>query len=219
MTGTAFFACGQSFAAGFHAGTQVQEGGTAAGSEPRVVPIDGRLVDPEGRPVAAGRVAILDDRQYHANPCPGGLLDDGCFDRLVASGALRASGRSRADGRFTLQVPGGLSYSDYIWAHGQDARGISLKTSWPIGPNRPVSANALGDVSLDSSALLTALFWRVAASSVSRGAAIHLPGSRPRQRRERDAASSLECSLSRPVGDGKDAGHDSRQRVPSFSIV
>jgi hypothetical protein len=114
----------------------------------QVVPIGGRLVDPDGTPVRDARVAILTERNVDLR-CEYGPGSEGCFDTLAARGGVRAEGRSNPDGRFTLAVPGGLTNFDHIWADGQDALSRRLINSLPIRPNRPTTATDLGTIALN----------------------------------------------------------------------
>ncbi|HTQ35506.1 MAG TPA: carboxypeptidase-like regulatory domain-containing protein, partial [Steroidobacteraceae bacterium] len=121
-----------------------------AGQAAPAVAVDGRVLDADGQPVASAGVAIMGWRRPGNAPgCPQNMDADEYFGCLLATGAVRAWAVAGADGRFTLQVPGGLVNSDEILAVGKDASGGTIRTSWPIGPNRSLPATTLGDIRLN----------------------------------------------------------------------
>lgn len=108
----------------------------------RFVAVTGRLVDPDGQPVASGRIAILDDRRAKPGLCGAGADDDACYEQLVASDALLGEARAGADGQFTLHLAGGLRASDHVFALGEDARGRRLRVYWTARPgSQPASTS------------------------------------------------------------------------------
>jgi protocatechuate 3,4-dioxygenase beta subunit len=113
-----------------------------------LVPVAGRVIDADGRPVPAAQVVIMNNRQLESLRCP--QSGDACFPTLNAGGAARATGVSRdSDGSFTLLVPAGLMSDDAVWAEARDADGRSIRTSWRVGSRQPLPTSSLGDVQLD----------------------------------------------------------------------
>lgn len=119
--------------------------GTAIFAAPAPEFISGRVLDANGRPAIA-QVAIFNEGRREHVQC--GHTDE-CFARLLAAGAARAVGTSGADGRFVLRVPGGLRWDDTVWAEGKDASGQSIRTVWPVLPNRALPTSTLGDIRLN----------------------------------------------------------------------
>jgi hypothetical protein len=110
------------------------------------LPVTGRVIDADGRPVPAAQVVIVNSTRLESLRCPEN--GEACFAALQATGAARALGVSGNDGSFTLQVPVGLMPNDSVWAEGRDASGKSVRTSWPISPNRSLPTSSLGDIRL-----------------------------------------------------------------------
>jgi protocatechuate 3,4-dioxygenase beta subunit len=114
-----------------------------------LVPVTGRVLDPEGNPVPDARVAIVAGSALAIAECLGDFASDKCDEAFRRQGLLDGEARSGFDGRFSIPIPGGLTNDDYIRVNGRDARGASLQSSWPIGPNRKLFPPDMGDVSLD----------------------------------------------------------------------
>ncbi len=112
-----------------------------------LLPVTGRVIDADGRPVPAAQVVIVNNNRLNALRCPEN--GDACFPAMQATGMARALGVSGNDGSFTLQVPVGLMSGDSVWAEGRDASGKSIRTSWAIAPNRELPTSTLGDIRLD----------------------------------------------------------------------
>lgn len=119
-----FFALGQDTATG-------QDARPAGAPAPVPVAVTGQLVDPDGQPVRDARVAVLSEKNTDLR-CDRNLDPDPCLDLLVSRGALRAEGRTRADGSFSLPVSGGLTNFDHLRAMGRDAQGLSLNLNRPL---------------------------------------------------------------------------------------
>jgi hypothetical protein len=118
---------------------------TASFAAPASESINGRVLDANGRPAIA-QVAIFNNGRLEQVWCGHA---DGCFERLIATGAARVVGTSEADGRFALRIPGGLRPDDTVWAEGKDASGQGIRTSWPVLPNRALPTSTLGDIQLN----------------------------------------------------------------------
>jgi hypothetical protein len=115
---------------------------------PNPVPVVGRIVDPQDRAVEGARVLFVSDKDREIPACRGDVQSPTCYEALTREGLVRGEGTTGRDGTFTISLPGGLRSNDYIFVQGRDLRGVSLATSWPVGPNRKISSPDLGDVRL-----------------------------------------------------------------------
>jgi protocatechuate 3,4-dioxygenase beta subunit len=113
-----------------------------------LVPVIGRVLDPEGNPVPDARVEIVSGNALELAECRGDFASDKCDEAFRKQRLLDGEARSGFDGRFSIPIPGGLTNDDYLRVDGRDARGVSLQNSWPIGPNRKLFPPDMGDVSL-----------------------------------------------------------------------
>lgn len=113
-----------------------------------VVPVVGRVLDPEGRTVSDARVSIVPGKGLELEECRSDFQSAPCYAALAKSSLIDGEGRSSADGSFAIAISGGLTNDDYIRVEGKDSRGVSLSNSWPIGPNRKLYPPDLGDVNL-----------------------------------------------------------------------
>lgn len=112
-----------------------------------LLPVTGRVIDADGRPVPAAQVVIFNNTRLESLRCPDS--GDACFPALQALGGARAQAVSGSDGSFTLQIPAGLLPNDSVWAEGRDASGKSIRVSWPVSPNRSLPTSTLGDIRLN----------------------------------------------------------------------
>lgn len=95
------------------------------------VAVSGRLLDINRNPVANARVGIFRGMTPDNAPCPRNLKPEECLEYLFSISADRAHAVAGEDGRFTLQVPGGLAlYSDALWAEGVNASGERVRAVW-----------------------------------------------------------------------------------------
>lgn len=108
-----------------------------------LVPVAGRALDADLKPVVNARIGIFRGVSPDNAPCPRSIKPEDCLDYLFSIGADRAHAITGENGHFTLQVPGGLvQEKDVLWAEGVNARGERIRQSrmidaslrWPVPP-------------------------------------------------------------------------------------